>query len=123
MKIQRMKKVAVALLVTCTLFVAASFAVFAATATNSGTKNVGNGGYINWQFTSEGAGNSMTACRWNYVTPYMGVYVSGKRAYISPVNSSEAYGRVSATLAGSPVLSDSIITWHVIKNSNITCKT
>ena len=118
MQTKSMKKIIVSVLVAGIMVAGGLITAFAATATSRGPTYVAGGSsYINWEFESSATGYTWNYYRWNYASGATGVSITSKRA-VKGANPREAYGRISATYQGSPVLSDSIVTWHEILNSS-----
>lgn len=119
--LKTMKKVIISVLLLAMLCVSSLVTVLAhpPASSHGPTYVAGGASYINWQFTSNAINGTYTwdYYRWDYATPATGVSITGKRA-VKGANPREAYGRMSATYQGSSVLSDSIITWHRIANTN-----
>ncbi len=114
MKTQRVKKIAVALLVTCTLFVVASFAVSAGQffGRAKGYTTVKYDGRVNWSFyssVSSSAPSKMASARWESATGVNGASVTGKRAMIYENEPAKSKGLMSCSYFGATVFSDKLI--------------
>ncbi len=114
MKTQRVKKITVALLVTCTLFVVASFAALAAT--NSQGYGVGWGrstvkydGHVDWTFYSTASPSRINTTTWQSAAGVSGASVTAKRAVISESTPAMSIGYMSCSYFGESIFSNKMI--------------
>lgn len=114
MKTQRVKKIVMALLVTCTLFVVASFAVSAGQYYERarGYTTVKYDGRVNWSFyssVSPSAPSKIASTKWESATGVNGASVTAKRAVISESTPAMSLGYMSCNYFGESIFSDKLI--------------
>lgn len=115
MKTQRVKKIVMALLVTCTLFVVASFAVAARGqffGRGWGYTTAKYDGRVNWSFysnVSPSAPSKIASTKWESATAVNGASITAKRAVISESTTAMSIGYMSCSYFGESIFSNKII--------------
>lgn len=114
MKIQRVKKLTVALLVTCALFVTACFAVSAGQyfGRGWGYTTAKYDGRVDWKFysnVSPSAPSKIASTKWESATAVNGASVTAKRAVISENTTAMSIGYMSCSYFGESIFSNKII--------------
>ena len=115
MKTQRVKKIVMALLVTCTLFVVASFAVAARGqffGRGWGYTTAKYDGRVHWSFysnVSPSAPSKIASTKWESATAVNGASITAKRAVISESTPAMSIGWMSCNYFGESAFSDKMI--------------